>query len=300
MKKHGYYLFTYFAGEKYADGENIFFAVSRDGLHWQDINDNHPILTSNSGTHGIRDPFIIKNPRTNQYTIIGTDLKMHEADNWGEVQRTGSRSLLISNSDDLLNWSAPQLIEVAPEGFGCVWAPEATYDPVINQFLVYWSSKTNEDDYKKQRVYCATTPDFTNFSSPKLMIEKDHSTIDTTVIHYRDHYYRFSKDETDKRVFAERLKQLASTPQPVTSPALTALSGVEGPTIYKLVGQSKWVLLLDNYSKSGYFPLLSNNLPKGEFKQLPESAYHMPSRARHGTVISIAQEEYQRIKNHQF
>ena len=32
------YLFSHFAGEK-SDGEQVYFAVSRDGLHWQDLDD---------------------------------------------------------------------------------------------------------------------------------------------------------------------------------------------------------------------------------------------------------------------
>ena len=40
------YLFAYFKGEGLAQGEQIYFAVSRDGLNWKDINGGNPVLTS--------------------------------------------------------------------------------------------------------------------------------------------------------------------------------------------------------------------------------------------------------------
>lgn len=34
------YLFVHFTGEQ-KDGEQIYFSVSRDGLHWTDLNDGN-------------------------------------------------------------------------------------------------------------------------------------------------------------------------------------------------------------------------------------------------------------------
>ena len=36
-RKRGY-LFVHFTGES-PEGEQVYFALSRDGLHWQDLND---------------------------------------------------------------------------------------------------------------------------------------------------------------------------------------------------------------------------------------------------------------------
>ena len=37
------YLFAHFIGEQ-KDGEQIYFSLSRDGLHWQDLNGGKPVL----------------------------------------------------------------------------------------------------------------------------------------------------------------------------------------------------------------------------------------------------------------
>ena len=55
------YLFVHFIGEE-KDGEQIYFSLSRDGLHWKDLTNGRPVLYSKTGTCGVRDPFLVRNP----------------------------------------------------------------------------------------------------------------------------------------------------------------------------------------------------------------------------------------------
>ena len=55
------YIFVHFTGEQ-KDGEQIYFSISRDGLHWKDLNDGKPILYSETGMKGVRDPFVVRDP----------------------------------------------------------------------------------------------------------------------------------------------------------------------------------------------------------------------------------------------
>ena len=80
------YFFTYFAGEGYSDGEQIYFASSQDGLNWTDLNDNKPVLTSSLGEKGVRDPFIIRSFESDKFYIIATDLKINGGDGWTAAQ----------------------------------------------------------------------------------------------------------------------------------------------------------------------------------------------------------------------
>ena len=57
------YLFAHFTGEE-KDGEQIYFSISKDGLHWKDLNNGKPALYSRTGTCGARDPFLLRNPET--------------------------------------------------------------------------------------------------------------------------------------------------------------------------------------------------------------------------------------------
>lgn len=55
------YAFAYFTNSSLA-GENIFLAASKgnNALDWEELNGGNPILTSNEGTKGLRDPFLIR------------------------------------------------------------------------------------------------------------------------------------------------------------------------------------------------------------------------------------------------
>ncbi len=53
------YLFAHFIGEQ-ENGEQIYFALSRDGMYWQDLNNEEPVLPSTVGERGVVDPFMIR------------------------------------------------------------------------------------------------------------------------------------------------------------------------------------------------------------------------------------------------
>ncbi len=289
------YLFVYFAGEKYEDGEQIYFGISKDGYNYEDLNNNKPILMSTLGEKGVRDPYIIRSADGDKFFIIATDLKINGNGNWNKCQRQGSQSVMIWESEDLVNWSEQRMVKIARDDAGCTWAPESTYDKTTGDYIVYWASRVAEDDFAKQRVYCSRTKDFIHFTEAKVYIEKANDVIDTTIIEHKGRYYRFSKDETTKCISADRVDNLADAKSTkIASEYLDSKLGVEGPAIYKFNNEDKWCLLVDNYGGIGYYPLITNNLDKGVYTT-PGVDYKMPSRARHGSVIPITREEYDNL-----
>src|SRR5699024_1967191 len=69
------YLFAYFTGQG-AENERIRYAISRgnDLLDWTVINDDEPVLSSELGERGLRDPFLIRSPEGDRFYLIATDL----------------------------------------------------------------------------------------------------------------------------------------------------------------------------------------------------------------------------------
>ena len=67
------YLFTHFKEKITPDGEQVYFAVSRDGLSWEQVNGGEPVLTSTMGTKGCRDIEIVR-LHTGGFVILTTDL----------------------------------------------------------------------------------------------------------------------------------------------------------------------------------------------------------------------------------
>lgn len=197
------YLFVHFTGEE-KNGEQIYFSVSQDGLHWKDLNDGNPVLFSQIGTCGVRDPFLVRHPQTGTVYLIATDLCIWNGNGWKDAQEKGSRSIIVWKTEDLVHWTKGESHEIGIPEAGCVWAPEAVFDREKGEFLVFFASKVSG----KHKIYAAYTKDFEEFSETFLYIEKEMDVIDTTILEDNGQYYRISKDETDKRLVMEKSDSL--------------------------------------------------------------------------------------------
>lgn len=292
------YLFTHFIGEE-KNGEQIYFSVSRDGLHWKDLNNGNPILYSRTGTCGVRDPFPVRHPQTGTVYLIATDLRIEAGRGWKDAQENGSRSIIVWETKDLVHWSKERSCEIGLPNAGDVWAPEAVYDQEKEAFLVFFASRVkNEKDAEgKHRIYAAYTKDFREFSEVFLYMEKERDVIDTTILESGGSYYRISKDETDKRLILEKADSLTGEYTQIDSPVLAGLVGVEGPEGYLLPDGKTWCLIADQFmAGKGYLPMLTENLASGDFRILPPEEYDMgKTKKRHGGILQITDEEYEKL-----
>lgn len=294
------YLFATFKGEGSPMEEQVYFAVSEDGRKWEALNDSAPVLVSDLGERGVRDPYLLRLNNGGGFVLIATDLSIHLNPDWGRAVRNGSRSIVIWRSRDLVNWSAPRLVEVAPADAGCTWAPEAVYDDESGDHLVFWASTTGRDQFAKHRIWAARTNDFVEFGEPFIYIEKPTTVIDTTIVRDADTYYRFTKDEKHKAITMEASPAVRGPWVEVPGFSLAKLKGYEGPACYQLqtaTGDSApgWSLILDHYARGrGYQPYVSQDLSSGRFD--PGEGFEFPFRFRHGSVIPITTVEVERLR----
>ena len=311
--KYAGYLFAYFTGEGTADGEQIRYALSRgnDPLHWRELNAGKPVLTSTTGEKGLRDPFVIRSPKGDKFYLIATDLRMYQnsSGSWDQVQRHGSKSIMVWESTDLVHWTDQRLVKVSPDSAGNTWAPEAYWDDELDAYVVFWASKLYADDdpdhkgntYNK--MLYATTKDFRTFSEPKIWNDPGYSVIDSTVVKYKDEYYRYTKDERDpgssspcsKFITGEKSTSLTSTTYDFVADCIGkgAMDRGEGPTVFKSNTENKWYLFIDEYGGRGYVPFETTDLASG--KWTPSTNYQLPASPRHGTVLPVTQQEYDRL-----
>lgn len=63
-----------FSGKTIPDGEQVYFGISRDGFHWEAVNDGAPVLWAYYGDKGVRDFTITHSIETGKYYIFATDL----------------------------------------------------------------------------------------------------------------------------------------------------------------------------------------------------------------------------------
>lgn len=208
------YLFGHFIGEETPESEQIYFAISSDGLNFIDMNDGKPALVSKVGERGVRDPYLYRSHEGDRFFLIATDLSIHNRGGWFineqgyyDPSTTGSPYLVIWESKDLINWTEGKAIKVAPENAGMAWAPEMIYNDETGEYVIFFSSSimNPETKYKQKpnTIFYVTTRDFEHFSETRIFIDcqkdgasdgKEREIIDTTVIKIGEYYYSASKD----------------------------------------------------------------------------------------------------------
>lgn len=288
MSVIGGYLFVTFRGEE-KDGEQVYFSLSRDGFYWHDLNGGKPVLCSQIGEKGVRDPFILRSADGEKYYIIATDLRIASGTGWEEAVTCGSRSVIVWESRDLSVWSEARSCEVGPEGAGCVWAPEAVYDGRRDAYMVFWASFMEG----KHRIYRAYTADFWTFTQAELYMEQEYDVIDMTIFRDGGEYYRFYKNEISKNICMDWGTELDGEFRRIPSAQLEQIYGVEGPAVFPLK-DGRWCLLADQFAvNGGYMPVICENLTEGRFSPVKRQEYDMGSLCkRHGSVLVLSGKEY--------
>lgn len=306
------YLFVHFKEKDTPDGEQVYFAVSRDGFHWEAVNDSNPVLWAYYGRKGVRDFTIIRCRETKKIYIFATDLSISYGRHrqnpgfWEEISRNGSKCFSVWESENLTDWSEQKLIKIGNDDLGCMWAPDIIYDKTQNDYVLHWSSSHKKDDYAKKRIYYCRTKDFTNYSEPALLYEKEDSgVIDSAIYEENGMYYLFVKSD------ANPANNLLLKSTHITGPyeripafdqSMAGLDGVhyEAPTAIRLA-DGRWCLFLDYYgvrgSGQGYVPFVADSLASGTFTRA-DGQFAFPYRFKHGTVLNISMDEYERIKAH--
>lgn len=327
------YAMVHFIEDSAGYAEKIYLDVSRgdNPEQWDPLNGGKPILASDLGTTGVRDPYLTYNPETQTYYIIATDLRVFGGDRgvtgcmeWCYWSSKGSTKLNVWESKDLVTWSDLRQFDVALSGgakvgeFGMAWAPEATwvpdyYGPGQGGFVVYWSSNlyTNAEHTGSSysRILWGATPDFTQetYEYGGVFIDAGGNTIDTTIIQNDGKTYRITKDNSagkgiylESTAAAEWWKPAATWTQLQTRIGAVwsggNAGGVEGPAIFQRHGEDKWYLYVDVIPSTGYRPMQTTNLDAG-FTQLVSSSFFMAPSTKHGGIVGLTKAQYEEIRN---
>ena len=304
-----HYLFVHFRETTTPDGEQVYFGLSRDGFHWEALNEGRPVLWAYYGDRGVRDMTVTRDRATGRFHIFATDLSLSYgmrgkyAHSWNEISRNGSKCLAHWQSDDLVHWSEEELVPMG-EDFGCVWAPDIIFDEDEGDYLLHWSSSHRADDYRGKAIWYSRTRDFIRFSKPEMLycVPGVH-VIDSAMYRENGKYYLFVKREKQPAQVVELVSDRITGPfQPV--PGFDeSLSGLEAgkyeaPTALRLE-DGRWCLFLDFYgvrgAGQGYIPFVAESLGSGRFVR-SDAEFTFPYRFKHGTVLPITEEEYRRMK----
>lgn len=306
------YLFVHFREKTSPDGEQVYFGLSRDGFTWEAVNHGQPILWAYYGDKGVRDFTIIKCENTGKYHILATDLSLSYGmrnqyhHSWDEIGRNGSKCLSVWESADLVSWSEQRLARLGDEDFGCLWAPDIIFDKARGDYVIHWSSSHRCNDYGQKAIYYSRTTDFETFSAPELLYRKEDSgVIDSAMYEEDGKYYLFVKSEGNPSNIILLESDSVTGPfariQAFDESMKAIQAGLyEAPTSVRLE-DGRWCLFLDYYGVpgdgQGYVPFVADSMASGRFVR-SDASFHFPYGYKHGTVIKISTQEYERIRGY--
>ena len=288
--QYGKYLFVYFVGNGEGE-ERLHFAVSENGYDFKPLNNNEAVITQLKGKKCVRDPFVFRGVDGKTY-IVGTDMKCEEG--W-----ESNHALVTWCSDDLINWTDETIIDIKDLGEKYknttrAWAPQAMWDEKEQAYMLYWAHSTKE--HNTAGMYYAYTKDMkTLITEPKPLYCRSIQTIDGDIVYSEKEklYFLFFKHDEDQTIAYVTSENLSGPYEDKPVVVSLAPSGVEGSQIYRVNGTDTWLLIMDEYGKGRFFMQQTENFR--DYLPVAREDYQMDFSPRHGSIMSITDEEYERL-----
>lgn len=210
-----------------------------------------------------------------------------------------NRAMVLLKSTDLVNWTS-SVVNIQKkyknqENLKRVWAPQTIFDPEAGKYLIYWSMQ--HGDGPDVIYYAYANDEFTDITGepkPFFFPENKKSCIDGDIVLKDGIYHMFYKTEGHGNGI-----KLATT-NSLTSGKWTEYpdykqqtkDAVEGAGVFKRINSDKHILMYDVYTKGKYQFTESYDLQN--FTVIDE-AISMDFHPRHGSIISITQQELEKL-----
>ncbi|MBN2507448.1 MAG: glycosyl hydrolase family 43 [Verrucomicrobia bacterium] len=289
-----------FAHMRHGDYWRLYYSVSRDGLHWTLLNGGRRVFDDYRGH-----PDICRG-HDGRYYLVGNRGDRHPDINFWV-------------SDDLIAWRnhgnfRPDLSCVPdyPRAIPTIGAPKLFHDTSRGCYLLTWhtthdlgTTSLPEPYWAGQRTLYTTSTNLKTFSHPpRKLFPWNLATIDTIVRRDRGRYYAVFKDEryptldwtTGKTIRISSAPGLLgpySQPGPPVSPGFR-----EAPTLIPAPNGKAWYLYYEQYPGVAYGLSIAATLDGPWFQAAGGTGhrdwdkYHVPTGARHGSMIVITRQHY--------
>lgn len=294
------YLFAHMTHEDYG---KLYYSVSTDGLHWKQLNNGKRVFEDYQGH-----PDIVKGPHGNYFIAGNTS--------------DSSPDINIWVSKDLIQWKKHSTyrpdLKATPdykEALQRIGAPKLFYDLASSEFIMTWHTPhkegTKEDPeryWASQRTLYVRSKDLENFiGPPKKLFQWEFGTIDVIIRKVDQTYFAILKDETyptlywptGKTIRIARSKSLLgpySLPGDPISPNFR-----EAPALIPSPNGKAWYLYYEQYPGVSYGLSIADNLNGPWFQASGYTffsdwdKYSLPSKVRHGCMITISKQEYESL-----
>lgn len=241
----------------------LYMAVSRDGYTFTAMNDGEPVIAGDTIAYqrGIRDPHIYRGPDGAFYLAM-TDLHVFaKRDGYRETEWERDRNmygwgnnygLVLMKSWDLVNWKRANIrfdkLTAGLSEIGCAWAPEVTYDEKKGKLMIYYTMRFRNEANKLYYVY--VNDDFDTIESlPQILFEYPNegvSAIDGDITKVGDKYHLFYVAHDGPAGIKQAVSDRANGDYEY-DPRWYDFEpkACEAPTVWKRIGEDKWVLMYD-------------------------------------------------------
>ena len=299
----------------------LYMAVSRDGYTFTAMNDGEPVIAGDTIAYqrGIRDPHIYRGPDGAFYLAM-TDLHVFaKRDGYRETEWERDRNmygwgnnygLVLMKSWDLVNWKRANIrfdkLTAGLSEIGCAWAPEVTYDEKKGKLMIYYTMRFRNEANKLYYVY--VNDDFDTIESlPQILFEYPNegvSAIDGDITKVGDKYHLFYVAHDGPAGIKQAVSDRANGDYEY-DPRWYDFEpkACEAPTVWKRIGEDKWVLMYDVYSVTPHnFGFIEtsdfvNFKNLGRFNEgvMKTTNYNAP---KHGAVIHLTTEEADNLEKY--
>lgn len=287
----------------------LFYAISRDGLSWTELNGGASPMPSYYGF-----PHITQDDK-GTFWLIGTDngaLPHHP---------------VVWHSSDAVSWVRKDLsasIMKLPSGYGndtnSFGAMKLFFDPVSKQFMITWhASETGVDGdakWESMRTFYILTSDFESFTPAAKLFsfsgsDANMAQIDATIYYFGNKYYAVIKDERTKDSSSSYYKR----PRIASSSSLTSWTSNPGsaltdkyreaPSLVKSPDGNYYYLFVEYYEDHIYELYRSTSLTS-IFTWTKVTSFTPPTgtgadrNCRHGCVIKVDERTYRRLETADF
>lgn len=286
IDKYTAYILLHFGGNDKT--EKIHMGYSRDGLNWKALNSGNAVFKPQIGNGRVRDPFAMRK-KDGSFLVVAS-------------QGWDNPTIYFWDSENLVSFDNERLVAVAKAGVGGLtglraWAPEAIYDSVKDEYLVFWSDPFAND--RCGATYANSTKDLVTVSEPFVLFDAGYRIIDATIEKCDGSYYIAFKDERAIQeggkviCFAKSDTLCAGTFKQFTG-AVTEYP-VEGPILFKNNEKEQWYHYYDYFEEGKFGVSVTDDIDSGKWTFLGKSATMPTEYVRHGDVIPVTEKELERI-----
>jgi len=303
------------------NGEYTAYAVSRDGYHYEDLNNGLAIFPPEEHARiegGTRDAYITRTHDGKGYLMVTTDMCVRKSKVWDNY------GIDLLRSKDLVTWESVTFDFRKGASIFCdpaspdpcsdystinrVWAPQIFWDPDYRWadgkkggYLIYYSLWNRAEEPYDRMYYSYSDESFTKLTKPRLLFDWGYATIDADINYLASDgkYHMLIKKEGGHPGIYTATSDHLTGPwgEPVEDDYVDfeGKKKCEGSSAFQLIGDDTWrVAYIEYSSRPKHYRICKADKHLRNFSD-PVDIEGVTG-PQHGSFMRITKKEYKRLK----